>query len=449
MLPSNTELGGVRPPLEVEPGKAYSLAELIDIAQSNNPTTRIAWDKARQAALAAGIAESTYLPRLTATVVGAYQASDQQSTTAGVSASGDNTAHGAISALSFEWLLFDFGERAAVIEAAKQASVISNIAFTTAHQMVIYNVSIAFYANAAAKAHAETAQESLRNTAAVQAAAEARYKQGIGTVIEVAQARQATAQANLAVIHTTGAAQDAYLALITVMGVPPLTKIEVADVADRKLPAQLEPSIENFIAAALMRRPDMLSAFAAQKASLAKVRASEAEFLPKFFIAGTGAYASAETDISSIPSVGGGSPTVNLSGSEWVGTIFAGITVPIYDAGRRSAMLAQARAEADSADATMTRVRDNAVLEIVIADNALRTSLSANTASKALLDAAQTTFDAALAAYKNGVGSVTDVMLAQNQLLQARNASTDSYNAALAAAATLALSAGALGAAPQ
>ena len=41
----------------------------------------------------------------------------------------NETARGTISTVSFQWLLFDFGQRAAIVEAAKQASVISNIGF--------------------------------------------------------------------------------------------------------------------------------------------------------------------------------------------------------------------------------------------------------------------------------------------------------------------------------
>jgi len=125
------------------------------------------------------------------------------------------------------------------------------------------------------------------------------------------------------------------------------------------------------------------------------------------------------------------------------------VTVPLYDGGTRDAQLARARAEADSADSRLTQVRDDAVRQIVLADNALRTSLSTYAASQTLEAAAQTTFDSALAAYRNGVGSITDLTLAETQLLQAKNASTDAYSRALSAAATLALSAGALGAAPK
>jgi outer membrane protein len=65
-----------------------------------------------------------------------------------------------------------------------------------------------------------------------------------------------------------------------------------------------------------------------------------------------------------------------------------------------------------------------------------------------LVAAAQTTFNAALAAYRRDVGSITDVTTAERQLLTAKNAATDAYSTALTAAATLALAGGALGVAP-
>jgi hypothetical protein len=45
------------------------------------------------------------------------------------------------------------------------------ITFTFAYQQVIYSVSLAFYANAAAQAHLATAVKSLRDAEEVQAAA--------------------------------------------------------------------------------------------------------------------------------------------------------------------------------------------------------------------------------------------------------------------------------------
>jgi len=46
------ELGGgeAGSRVTINPRKVYNLAELIDIAERNNPETRVAWERARQAA---------------------------------------------------------------------------------------------------------------------------------------------------------------------------------------------------------------------------------------------------------------------------------------------------------------------------------------------------------------------------------------------------------------
>ena len=450
VLPANPAAATMPAAPTIDPARTYDLPDLIDIAEATNPETRIAWNEARNAALAAGIARSTYLPRITASALGGYQTAHGHGSTLGVDTSQDVSASGSISAVSLQWLLFDFGERSAIVEAVDQGTVIANILFTAAHQKLIHDVSLAFYAYSAAHARASSAARSLQDAQDVQLAAEDRYKHGIGTVIEVAQARQAAAQARLAQVQAEGAAEDASITLMAAMGIPPLTKLKVSDVSGRPLSSAMESSVAQILSAALARRPDVLAAYAAQKASLANVRAARAEFLPKFFVSATGAYTTGGLDVTAIPSVGASqAPTVNLSNRRLGATIMGGVTIPLYDGGTRDAALEQAKARADNAGLALTRVKEEAVRQIVIADNALRTSLAAHDAAGALLAAAQTTYDAALAAYRHGVGSSTDVLVAERQLLEARNGAADIYSTALSAAATLALATGSLGAAPQ
>src|ERR1700733_11562844 len=72
-LPPLADLPALPPSPSVIDNHVYSLAELIDLAQTNNPQTRIAWEQARQAALAVGMIKATYLPFLSATALGGYQ----------------------------------------------------------------------------------------------------------------------------------------------------------------------------------------------------------------------------------------------------------------------------------------------------------------------------------------------------------------------------------------
>jgi outer membrane protein len=456
VLPSNEVMAGLpAPQSDLEGHHVYTLPQLIDIAESSNPTTRNAWNDARDAALTAGIAESTFLPLVSAGIVQGWQQSHSVNSALGLSSTNNVTAQGNIEVLSIQWLLFDFGERAALVDAAKQGSAISNIAFTAAHQQVIYNVSLAFYAYAAARARLASSGEALRDAEEVESAAQSRYKQGIGTVVEVAQARQSTAEARLERIQAEGTAQNTYLALISAIGISPVTKLKIADISRRRLSASMMVPVERIVSAALAQRPDVLTGYAAWRASLANLRAAQAAFLPKVFFAANGTRLSGSLDITAIPGIGKDLPIVNLpnqvgfSGTQLGSTALVGATVPIYDGGVRAASLEQARDRVDKAETTLTQIRNEAVRQIISARNTLKTSLSAYDAATALAAAAQTTFNAALAAYRNGVGTISDVTTAERQLLAAKNARTDAYSNALSAAATLALSAGLLGSAPR
>ncbi len=202
------------------------------------------------------------------------------------------------------------------------------------------------------------------------------------------------------------------------------------------------------MSSAIARRPDVLSAYAAERINLARVKAAESEFMPKVFVSANGAYNTGSSSISAIPSIGQQLPTLNLSGGRYGGSVIVGVTIPLYDGGLRQAVLAQARNNADSASTRLARSREEAVRQIVVAQNTLQTSLSAHAAAKELLAAAQTTYDAAFDAYGQGIGSVTDSLLAQNQLLAARSATADSYSSALSAAAALALATGSVDSIP-
>src|SRR3974390_1000503 len=57
----------------VDPDKVYDLPALIDIAERSNPQTRIAWERARQAAEAVGLSQSAYFPYLAASAGAGYE----------------------------------------------------------------------------------------------------------------------------------------------------------------------------------------------------------------------------------------------------------------------------------------------------------------------------------------------------------------------------------------
>ena len=426
VLPKNKRISLVQPNLSIDEKKVYTLPELIDIAESNNPQTMIAWTAARKAALTVGITESAYLPQLSASVLG-------------VSAP---PQIGSISTLTLQWLLFDFGKRSALLDAAEQASIISNISFNAVHQQIIHDVALAFYMVIAAEETCHVAEETQKNAQAVQVAAEQRFKHGVGTIVDVAQARQRTAQADYNVVSTKGNSENAYIGLISAMGISPLSKIKIADLPEHELDPKLNEPIEHIIADALSRRPDVLNAYAMQKASLAKVRSANAEFLPQLFLSASGSYNENQLNVHTLPSNGQQGLPTSVNPVSLGGTIFFGVNMPLYDGGTRAAKVAQAEADAKSAEAQTTKVKIEAIRQIVVAENTLKTSLAEHKSSEIFLETAQIAYDSALAAYQNGTGSITDVSLADNQLMQAKNTMTNAYSSSLSAAASLALATG-------
>ncbi len=450
VLPPNPDAGHIPVPrVALSRDHEYELAELIDIAERENQETRLAWERARNVAIGEGMAASTYLPIITAHVLGGYQGVTGQDSSLGATVHNSGNVFGSVEAISVEWLLFDFGGRKNIVGAARKLSDASNIAFTGAHQQVIHAVSIAYYAYVATVERHQTTIKALTNAKEIETAAEARYEHGEGTVTEIAQTRSLTAQAQFSVVNAQGAEQQACAVLLAAMGVSPLETIRIAPVMHHSLSTDDLAPIDQIVREALARRPDVLAGYNTLQASEASVRVAEAQNRPKIFLAGTGAYVSGQLGLTAVPSIGEQLPTLNITGNRWNGTVLMGMSIPIFDGHRRANAIRQAKNDEDKAAATLDQVRLNAMREIVSAQIALRTTLAANDAALALKAAAQTSYDATLDAYKQGIGTVTASVDAETHLFEAELAEDDAYTSSLSAAATIAFATGKLVAAPQ
>ncbi len=431
----NPELTVLPPAPEVRAGKAYQLPELIDLAARNNPTTRVAWEQARQAALAVGIAESTFLPTISANVIGGSQQITTPVDVLGVRKDIETNVSGATTAVALQWLVFDFGQRKAAADVAKHVLTAANVNFNGAHQLLIFNVTRTYYQYGAAQTRTEVAGQSLRNSRAILEAAVAREKKGIGTTVEVAQARQQAAQSELRQVVAQGQERDAYQALLAAMSVSPTLNIKVANSGRRRLPAPADVSTDEMIQQALARRPDVLASYANMKAGEAGINVANADFLPKVFLSGVAGQGTSGFNTA-------GLPTIGQQGSG--AGVLVGATMPIYDGGLRAANLKAAESRAAVARATFAKTQEEAVREMVVASNTLRSALASYRAASKLTDAAAITYDAALDAYRNGLGTVTAATVADSGLLDARQARADAHAASLVAAANLAFVLGAM-----
>src|SRR5262245_1178564 len=119
----------------IERDHRYNLAELIDLAQRISPETREAWERARQAALAVGLIDSSYAPQVAIEAIGGFQRTPLPIPT-NLIPKGYFIANTKelIPPLTLKLLLFDFGRRDGLDERAKASSFVANVAFPGPHR---------------------------------------------------------------------------------------------------------------------------------------------------------------------------------------------------------------------------------------------------------------------------------------------------------------------------
>ena len=246
-----------------DPDHVYNLAELIDLAQQANPDTRIAWEKSKQAAFDVGLSLASYLPQISADALLGYQhtAIPLPKFVNPTEKIIIDTAQ-VFPSLVIQWLLFDFGKRDCMVQAARQQSYASNVAFTEAHQKLIFKVAKAYFDFNAARTQLRVAEEALKNTEILQDAAESRQARGLEKTPKVAIARRETAKARFDLEKAKADDNDAYHGLLEAMGLTPTLKLQIADDSDRVLPRELAADVNSYICRALAQRPDIIQAFA-------------------------------------------------------------------------------------------------------------------------------------------------------------------------------------------
>lgn len=422
--------------VSIDPARSYDLAELIDLAQRSNPETRDAWERARKAALGVGLVESAYLPQISADAVAGYQHATfpiPSNIVPGALITVDTRE--LVPTLAIKWLLFDFGRRAGAATAARAESFVANVAFTGAHQKLIFAVSRDYFALGAARGRLHVAEEALKNAQIVEDAVQTRRKHGLATTVEVAQAVRQTAEARFNLARATGDEHSAYHALVASMGIAPTTKIKVTDDSSKPLPATPAETVDKFVMNAMADRPDIIAALGRVRGAEAKLDQARADYNPTIALEAKGFQ-----NIGQLSVQGSRYFSVNEPG----GSILLKFSWPLYDGGSRDARVGMARTDVGAARDQLEQTRNTAVKQVTDAYDALETGLAENAAAVALQDAARSAYDAALDAYGHGVGTYTDLVNSETALTRSQSALQDAHANVFTAAAALAFATGSI-----
>src|SRR5438132_9448236 len=439
--------------VSIKPRKVYNLAELIDIAERNNPETRVAWERAREAAAAVGLSESAYYPFLVASAAAGYDRAFIPFPTLAVnekkllmnpslnavSITGGGSlvtaARVYLGELSAKWLLLDFGERSAVVAAAREQLMMANVGFNGTHQKIVFQVTERFYQLGTALQKVLVSQSALEAAQTVEQAVQAHVDNGLATKPELLQAQQQTAQSAFDVEATTGAESDARVALVESIGLLPTVRLKVADLGQRSTSEQANGSVDELIERALWQRPDLVAKLANVHAKRDEIKKVRAEYYPKVAIDAHVTETELDVSINHSDYFGDHRPTYG---------VFLTASVPIFDGFARRHKMEMAEAGLHGAENELAGARDSAVREVWKAYTDFKTALRKQESAAKLVAASQNAFDAVLESYKNGLSTYPEIVSAQRNLVSARSVSHDTQAAIFTTATELALSTGEL-----
>jgi outer membrane protein TolC len=415
-------------PAGIDPAKVYDLPELIDLAERSHPQTRVAWERARQAAKAIGLSESSFYPYLAASAGTAFEHELGALTTVFPANVIEEDAE-----LDVKWLLFDFGGRRAQVATAKEQLMMANVAFNATHQQIVFAVTKSFYDFNTARQKVGVAESSLQAASTVDAAAKARFDHGLATRPDVLQAEQQTAEASFDLEAARGDLSDAQVALIRTLGILPTTELQIADVPERRFEENLAEPLDELIDRALSQRPDLVGKLANLRASQDQVRLARSAYYPKISLEGSAGWQKLDINAYNYPYAGNDKPVYGIGVS---------IDLPIFDGFARANKLRIAESQLREAESDLTDTRDQAVSEVWKAYTDLKTAIRKQESADKLLAAAQSAFDASLEAYQHGLGTYVDTQTAQRNLTAARSTVVDTRLTIFTSAAALALSVG-------
>ena len=438
--------------VSINPRKVYGLAELIDIAQRNNPETRVAWERARQAAAAVGLSESAYYPYLAASAAAGYDRAfipfpslaispnflaNPSLSNVTVTGGGSLVTEARVyrAELNAKWLLLDFGERTAVVRAARERLMMANVGFNGTHQKIVFQVTDRFYKFGTARQKVIVSQSALDAARTVEQAVQARVDNGLATKPELLQAQQQTAQTAFDVEAAVGAESDARVALVESVGLLPTAPLKIADLGQSSSLGEIDGSVNELIGKALSQRPDLVAKLADLHAKEDEVRKARADYYPKVAVAGHASETELDVSINNSKYFGDNRPTFGA---------FLTMEVPIFDGFARDRQLDMAKAELRAAENELAGARDAAVREVWKAYTDFKTALRKQDSAAKLLTASQDAYDSVLESYQHGLGTYPEILSAQRNLTLARSVGHDTQAAIYTAAAALALSTGEL-----
>ena len=380
-----------------EQGQVWTLPQLTAYALAHNPQTAAAWDGLRAQAAGLGIAESAWLPSLTLNTGFSRR---QAVSTIGFTVPARNSAN---PNLTLSYTLWDFGLRAAKVDAARAQEWVAGFTQNQSIQTVAFSVAQAYYQllgnQSLVLADEKTVAENQKNLEA----AEVLHRAGQATIGALYQARAAMAQAQSTLAAQRQTVRSSEGLLASTLGLDPQTTLRIASLKLGQEPPQLHSAAKTLMHAALTANPTLQQARAQVAVAQANVRSAEASGLPSLGVSSSYGYLYQ----------GGFRP-----GDTW--TVGFTLTVPLFTGFNTHYQIRQTQALSDQAQSNLAASRNSTEATVWQDFHNFQGAIAAYPGAQSGLENAGKALEVVQAQYRVGQATIQDVLLAESTLAQAR-----------------------------
>ena len=380
-----------------------TLDSLINLAMEQNPSVLMAINRIDQAKAQWRISQSEFYPSLTFN--GGWT---RQQTSGNLGTGSPQAWTGYYSAsVQMSWQLDVFGVIRQKAKAQKELYAASKEEYNATMVSLCAEVASAYFNLREVQQELDVLRRNAVSQEAVVKITESRYKTGLVSKLDVAQAKSVY-YSTLASIPTTEANVIQYLnTLAVLLGLYPQ---DVTDaLSDTKpLPDYMEPVGVGVPGELLLRRPDVRGAERQVNAQAALLGASKRDWLPEFFLNGSFGYAS--DDLKDVGKKG--SMTWSIAPS---------MTWNLFNGGRNLQEERLQRAQLDESINQFNQTVLTAVQEVDNAMSAYKNSIKQIVACKEMLYQGKEAFDLSLDLYKQGLTPFQNVLDAQRSMLTYEN----------------------------
>ncbi|MGA2052059.1 MAG: TolC family protein [Opitutales bacterium] len=275
------------------------LPALVDIALSNNPTTRQAWYQAKAAAASLGQTNSQYYPQITVNATLERNKLRQVQFNGIVQTAGTNYSTFRGPSIEINYVLFNFGVNYAQSNAARETLYASNYLYNQQIQDVILATELAYFNFNAGEGFVAAANATLTDAQTSYDAADQKLKTGLGNKQDALQALAQVKNAEFQLEQAQAQVETARSQLADALGIQVSDTLSIASNQTPPELSSLDSDISSMLAEAMRQRPTLMAAYAnveAEKYTLAAARDSRWPSISAFASATYGYYSAGVTN---------------------------------------------------------------------------------------------------------------------------------------------------------